>query len=121
MKSLLIQCVTVLCIGATPALAQYPGATYEGQLSANPYASPQYQPQIAPSYGPPPVLYDQQGQYRGNMSSNPYDPDSINNPYGIYGSPYSPDSINNPYGAGNPYDPGSATNPYGQGWSVYRQ
>ena len=37
------------------------------------------------------------GTYRGKVSSNPYDPDSISNPYGRYGSPYSVDSVNNPY------------------------
>lgn len=121
MKSLLIRCIALTCACTAPALAQYPGSAYQGQLSANPYASPQYQPQTVPSYGPPPALYDQQGQYRGNMSSNPYDADSINNPYGRYGNPYSADSINNAYGAGNPYAPGSPTNPYGQGWGVYTQ
>lgn len=50
-----------------------------------------------------PRIYDNQGNYRGRLSTNPYDPDSVSNPYGRYGSPYSPDSINNPYGAGNPY------------------
>ena len=49
-----------------------------------------------------PWLYDQQGNYRGKLSANPYDPDSTSNPYGCYGSPFSPDSIKNPYGAGNP-------------------
>jgi hypothetical protein len=49
-----------------------------------------------------PQLYEN-GQYRGKLSTNPYDPDSISNPYGKYGSPFSPYSINNPYGAGSPY------------------
>jgi hypothetical protein len=49
----------------------------------------------------------------GNLSSNPYNPNSTSNPYGKYGSPYSPDSINNPYGKyGSPYSPHSSTNPY---------
>ena len=51
-----------------------------------------------------PKLYDGQGNDRGRLSSNPYDPDSTSNPYGgRYGSKYSADSINNPYGAGSPY------------------
>lgn len=50
-----------------------------------------------------PKLYDENGNYRGRLSSNPYDPDSTSNPYGRYGNRYSPESINNPYGAGNPY------------------
>jgi len=53
------------------------------------------------------------GRYLGNVNSNPYDPNSISNPYGRYGSPYSPDSINNPYGQyGSPYSPNSVNNPY---------
>jgi hypothetical protein len=51
-------------------------------------------------------------QYLGNLSSNPYDPDSTSNPYGA-GNPYNPNSVTNPYGTyGNPYSPNSATNPY---------
>ncbi len=50
-----------------------------------------------------PKRYDQNGNYRGRLSSNPYDPDSTSNPYGRYGNPYSADSINNPYGASNPF------------------
>lgn len=48
-----------------------------------------------------PKLYDQDGNYRGRLSSNPHDPDSTSNPFGRYGSRTSPDSINNPFGAGN--------------------
>ena len=48
----------------------------------------------------------------GNLSNNPYDPDSTSNPYGA-GNPYDPNSINNPYGRyGSPYGTESATNPY---------
>ncbi len=54
----------------------------------------------------------------GELSANPYDPDSTSNPYGRYGSPFSPDSINNPYGAGSPYSPSSPTNPYGRGLRI---
>ncbi|SOD42715.1 hypothetical protein [Nitrosovibrio sp. Nv4] len=52
-----------------------------------------------------PVLVDKKTvKYLGNLSSNPYDPDSTSNPYGRYGSEYSQDSINNPYGQyGSPY------------------
>ena len=61
-----------------------------------------------------PQLRDRQtGKYLGNLSANPYDPNSTNNPYGQYGSKYSPDSINNPYGRyGSPYSNDSANNPY---------
>ena len=65
-----------------------------------------------------PWLYDQQGNYRGKLSANPYDPNSTSNPYGRYGSPFSPDSIKNPYGTGNPYSPSSPTNPYGRGLRI---
>jgi hypothetical protein len=70
--------------------SQY-GSQYSDKSWTNPYATDA------------PKLYDQNGNYRGRLSTNPYAPDSTSNPYGRYGSPYSPDSINNPYGAGNPY------------------
>ena len=59
----------------------------------------------------PPKLYDSDGNYRGKLSTNRYDPDSTSNPYGRYGSKYSPDSINNEYGAGSPYHADSPNNP----------
>ena len=83
------------------------GSPYSPNSATNPYATN------------PPKLFDQQGNYRGNLSTNKYDSNSIANPYGQYGSPYSPDSINNPFGAGSPYSPDSPVNPYGQGLSVY--
>ena len=53
------------------------------------------------------------GKYLGNLNANPYDPESVNNPNGRYGSPYSQDSINNPFGQyGSPYSSDSANNPY---------
>lgn len=82
------------------------GSKYSPDSANNPYATNA------------PKLYDSEGNYRGRLSANPYDSDSIANPYGRYGSEYSPDSINNPYGAGNPYSPDSPTNPYGQGLSI---
>jgi hypothetical protein len=66
-----------------------------------------------------PGRFNSQGEYRGNLNSNPYDPNSVANPYGKYGSQYSPDSINNPFGAGSPYSPDSPNNPYGSGMRVY--
>jgi hypothetical protein len=60
-----------------------------------------------------PDIYGADETYLGKLSSNPYDPNSVSNPYGQYGSPYSPTSINNRFGTyGNPYSPLSATNPY---------
>jgi hypothetical protein len=63
----------------------------------------------------PPSLRSNDGQnkYLGTLSSNRYDPDSVSNPYGRYGSPFSPDSVNNPYGIyGSRYSSFSANNPY---------
>ena len=60
---------------------------------------------LAEPYDPnPPRLYDREGRYRGDYSSNRYDPDSVSNPYGRYGSEYSPDSINNPINAWEDYE-----------------
>jgi hypothetical protein len=73
---------------------------------------------LVPSLGlsQPPQIYSPDGKYLGNLSDNPYDPNSVSNPYGRYGSPYSPDSINNPYGRyGSPYSPESPNNPYAIG------
>jgi hypothetical protein len=65
-----------------------------------------------------PRLYDQEGNYRGRLSTNTLDPDSISNPLGRYGSSISPESLNNPLGAGNPLDPGSPKNRTGRGWRI---
>ena len=63
--------------------------------------------------GPPRLVDSQTGKYLGNLSANPYDPNSTSNPYGKYGSEYSADSINNPYGKyGSQYSNDSPNNPY---------
>ena len=49
------------------------GNSFSNQSATNPYATDA------------PRLYDQQGQYRGKLSTNPYDPDSTSNLYGRYG------------------------------------
>jgi hypothetical protein len=67
------------------------GSPYSNESANNPYATNA------------PKIYDQQGNYHGRLSNNPYAPDSTSNPYGAYGNPYSPASPRNPYGAGNPY------------------
>jgi hypothetical protein len=52
------------------------------------------------------------GDYLGNLNQNPYDPNSINNPYGA-GSRFKSDGVNNPYSKyGSPYSNHSTTNPY---------
>ena len=85
------------------------GSPFSNQSATNPFATDA------------PRLYDQQGNYRGKLSANPYDPDSISNPYGRYGSRFSPDSINNPYGAGSPFYSDSPTHPYGRGLRIAGQ
>jgi hypothetical protein len=82
------------------------GSAYSNQSATNPYATNA------------PALYDSQGTYRGNLSTNQYDPNSVSNPYGQYGSRYSSDSINNPYGAGSKHAPDSPNNPYGNGLTI---
>jgi hypothetical protein len=48
----------------------------------------------------------------GELSANPFNPDSTSNPYGA-GSPFKPDSINNPFSPyGSPFSNQSATNPF---------
>ena len=77
--------------------------TASAQVTLNPYGNSSNSPRI----------YAPNGQYLGNLNSNPYDPNSVANPYGQYGSRYSPNSINNPYGQyGSPYSPNSVNNPY---------
>ena len=44
------------------------GSPFSNQSATNPFATDA------------PRLYDQQGNYRGKLSANPYDPDSISNP-----------------------------------------
>ena len=91
----------------------------ESFINVNPYGNPfSNQSATNPFATDAPRLSDQQGNYRGKLSANPYDPDSTSNPYGHYGSPFSPDSIKNPYGTGNPYSPSSPTNPYGRGLRI---
>ena len=82
------------------------GSPFSNRSATNPFATDA------------PRLYDQQGNYRGKLSANPFDPDSTGNPMGRYGSPLSPDSLNNPLGAGNPIRPDSPNNPYGRGWRI---
>ena len=58
-------------------------------------------------------IYAEDGTYLGKLNANKYDPESVANPYGQYGSKYSSTSINNPYSQyGSKYSPKSATNPY---------
>jgi hypothetical protein len=120
-----VSIVATITLGCASQLAHAQAGNYLGNLTANPYLAPA-QPAPPGTYNNPygnstnsPQLYDSQGNFRGNLNSNRYDPDSVANPYGRYGSQYSPESINNPYGAGSQYNADSPSNPYGQGMRVY--
>lgn len=63
-----------------------------------------------------PILVGPQGQYLGRLNSNRFDPDSVANPFGRYGSRFSPDSINNEFGRwGSQFSPDGVRNPFGTG------
>ena len=61
-----------------------------------------------------PILVDPStGKYLGNLNSNQFDPNSVNNQFGRYGSKFSPDSINNKFGQyGSRFSDHSPSNPY---------
>ena len=56
---------------------------------------------------------DDDGEYLGQLSSNPFLADSTSNKFGPFGSRYASESIENPYGPyGSPYSSTSVANPY---------
>jgi len=58
-------------------------------------------------------VFAEDTKYLGNLNSNPYDENSINNPYSDIANPYSDDSLTNPYSTYNdPYSDSSINNPY---------
>ena len=60
-------------------------------------------------------LYANDGTYLGNTNSNQFDPNSINNQFGKYGSQYSPLSINNQFGSyGSQFSSTSPNNQFSQ-------
>lgn len=62
-----------------------------------------------------PQIYAPDGTYLGNLNTNRFDPNSVSNPFGQYGSRFSPNSINNPFGQyGSQFSPNSVHNPYGR-------
>ena len=94
----------LLIAGAWLALPYAAQAQYLGQWTSNQTMAPAA-PQMPGTFnnqyggtGNSPQLRDSEGNFRGNLNSNSYDPDSVSNPYGRYGSRYSADSVNNPYG-----------------------
>lgn len=90
MEMKLSNVILIACF-ALPVAAQ----AYDGRLSS-------------------PKIYSSDGKFLGNANANRYDPNSVANPYGRYGSRYSEDSVNNPYGRyGSRYSPEGVSNPYG--------
>ncbi|HKE24953.1 MAG TPA: hypothetical protein VKB88_21475 [Bryobacteraceae bacterium] len=58
-------------------------------------------------------IYGSDGRYLGQYNLNQFDPNSIFNQFGRYGSQFSPDSINNQFGRyGSEFMPNSARNPF---------
>jgi len=106
---------------AWAAVAQGFAAGLQAGAQTNSYQPVQMNQQNSNSGGGTPARVPSSGKYIGNLNSNKYDPNSVSNPYGQYGSKYSPDSINNPYGAGNPYDSNSPRSPSGQGLQMYQE
>jgi len=99
---------------------------YAGNLSVNQFA----QNRIDPYHNPymnnqlttdGPALIDSQGNYHGRLNGNRFDPDSVSNPFGRYGSKFSPDSENNQFGAGSQFVPDSPFNKFGSGMQVVNQ
>lgn len=97
--------VAMVCIALIAIFAPGPAHSYCADsrdcLVTKPRSDGSLDPEVIRQQ--PLKLYNQQGEFRGNLSKNPYDPDSTSNAWGTYGSQYSPDSLANPYGAGNSY------------------
>lgn len=88
------------------------GSPYSPKSINNPYAAKGNTGAYGTS-GTSPYLVSSDGKFLGNVNSNKYDPNSISNPYGRYGSKFSPDSVNNPYGTyGSKFSDQSPNNPY---------
>ncbi|MBT3799742.1 MAG: hypothetical protein HOG05_01180 [Bacteroidetes bacterium] len=65
------------------------------------------------AYADSPYLVSPDGKYLGNLNSNQFDPNSVSNQFGRYGSQFSPDSINNQFGTyGSQFSNKSPNNPY---------
>lgn len=58
-------------------------------------------------------IYSNGGHYLGEWNNNRFDPNSVSNPFGQYGSQFSPDSIFNQFGQyGSKFATDSVFNPY---------
>ena len=92
----------VFTSGAKPATIQ-PFASFPGTAQARiqTIKTPKAKPANA-----------QPSKVLGVLNANPYDPNSLQNPYGA-GNLYKPDGLMNPYSEnGSPYSPKSWTNPH---------
>ena len=59
-----------------------------------------------------PLPFSVHAEDLGELSANPFNPDSTANQFGA-GSPFKPDGLNNPFSPyGSPFSNQSATNPY---------
>lgn len=86
------------------------GQTPAGAPSPVPVSPPD---QTGGGIGPTALVIAEDGTYLGVFSSNTFDPESICNPYGLYGSKYGLNSIWNTYGLyGSNYGLYSAFNEY---------
>ncbi len=95
------------------------GSPYSPNSINNPYNSHNFNNQFNHgNNGKTYKLYDSNGNFRGNLNNNRFDPDSVANPYGRYGSRFSSESINNPYGAGNRFNDDSPFNQFGDGMEI---
>jgi len=66
-----------------------------------------------PALAQSPRVYAPDGTYLGNLNSNQFDPNSVSNPFGRYGSEFSSDSINNRFGRyGSEFSSEGVRNPY---------
>ena len=58
------------------------------------------------------VPFSVHAEYLGDLSANPFNPNSLSNSYGA-GNPFAPNGLKNPFSrAGNPFSNQSATNPF---------
>ncbi len=87
-----------------------------GSTLTNPY-SPYGSPYSSRSWRNPyatnaPRIYASDGTYLGKLSSNPFDSESISNPFGRYGNPFG-NNLMNPFSSyGSPFSSQSWRNPY---------
>ena len=88
------------------------GSPYSPKSVKNPYNRHGFDAQNPYSVKGPKIV-GKDGRYLGRLNRNKYHPESISNPYGVYGSKYSPFSVKNSFGVyGSRYSPFSSANPY---------